>query len=68
MKRIEPYILSKGGVEIGVALGDIKDYILTPDQFKKFMQSIVGRTQRLIDNYYKSPVIYVADLRKFLGI
>lgn len=57
------YIISQGGVEIGLSWNDIEEYLLTPAQFKEFELFMWGQTCGMVGGI---PICYTEDFDRFL--
>jgi hypothetical protein len=57
------YIISQGGVEIGISWKDIEEYLLTPAQFKEFEKFMEGQTSVKIGGI---EICYTEDFKKFI--
>lgn len=67
------YIISKGGNELGILWTDIKHYLLTPEQYKKFGDWMEGQTCCVLEHQsddgkevHMLPLVYVDDLLRFI--
>lgn len=63
-ERIAPYIVSKGGKEVGVTFTDIQENLLTPAEYEKFSRWMDGQTVGLLDK--KTSICYTDDLISFM--
>ena len=57
------YIISRGGVEQGIAMKDIEEYLLTPAKYKDFSEFMRGQTCGLIAVIH---VCYVDYFERFI--
>jgi len=64
MQEYKQYIITKGGQELGILISDIKEYLITPSQFKKLEKFMVGQTMTMVGD---SPIIYVCDYLAFIN-
>ena len=58
------YILSRGGEEFGISFVDIEEYLLTPNEYKKFMEFMNGQTCSIIAGI---EVCYTGDFERFIN-
>lgn len=60
---LQKYILSQGGKELGLSFYDIKKYLLTPNEYKKFLDFMEGQTTVLISGI---DICYTEDFERFI--
>lgn len=67
-KKVAPYVLTKGGDEIGIAYADIRKHILTPAELQEFDKWMGGQTMGVLGDLGGDwiSIIYVGDLVRFL--
>jgi len=65
--KIDKYIISKGGRELGITWSDIEKYILTPEQFERFNEWMMGNTVGCIDDSCLTAIVYLRDLNIFMS-
>lgn len=63
-KNYKDYIISQGGKEIGLAFHDIKEYLMTPNEYKRFLTFMKGQTCALIAGF---EICYTCDYLKFIN-
>ena len=61
--KYKEYILSRGGKELGIAWADIKENILTPQEFRKFEYFMIGQTMAVIGGM---SIVYTRDFERFI--
>jgi len=64
MENYKNYIISKGGIELGLLFSDIQEYLLTPEQYRKFSEFMRGQTCGVLVDM---SVCYTGDYIKFIN-
>lgn len=71
-KTYKDFIISKGGVEMGLLWSDIKHCLLTPSEYKKFSDWMEGQTCCVLDHQsddgketHLLALVYVDDFLRF---
>ena len=67
MENYKQFILSKGGHELGLLFCDIENELLTPVQWKRFLNYTQGDTVGLIGMNDSASFCYVCDYQKFIA-
>jgi len=63
---ISAYTIKKGDKMQGVTWYDVENYIMTPEQFKRFEEWMMGQTVGCVDDSCKTTYVYLGDLERFL--
>lgn len=66
MINYEQYIITKGGCELGILWEDIKEKILAPEDYKKFVEWMGGQTCACLDMNCKITLVFTRDVERFL--
>lgn len=68
MKNYKDYIISRGGKEIGILWSDVKEYLLTPAKYEKFLEFMKGQTCGMLgSNGDYVSIVYVCDYLNFIN-
>lgn len=61
------YIIKKGERELGISFFDIKEYLLTPEENRLFLEWMIGQTSGCVDNSCSTSVCYTGDFERFIN-
>ena len=65
MQEYKQYIITKGGRDFGLYILDIKEYLITPHQYKKFEDFMDGRIMGMVDDIPQ--VVFIDDYLAFIN-
>ena len=72
MEEYKKYVISKGGKELGLLWQDIKQHLLTPQQYQNFNEFMTGQTCCAIEHIDDDdittflPLVYTGDYLRFI--